>query len=145
MKGSVHEIVICSCGSAVFCPRVKELIGSGMDGKNRRYASAFAVGISIHPTAPQRTSGRSDQNAALCMQIIAYQRKRKRPLPTTLDRVFCVMLRSVWSDWRHPLIYIQVDTVAIGSANGSANSGPGCPSPSAGVAVAPAQPQNSAD
>jgi hypothetical protein len=51
------------------------------------------------------------ENAALRMQIAAFQRKRKRPLLTTLDRVFWITLRSVGSDWRHPLIYIQADTV----------------------------------
>jgi putative transposase len=51
------------------------------------------------------------ENAALRMQIGAFQRKRKRPLLTTLDRVFWITLRSVWSDWRHPLIYVQADTV----------------------------------
>jgi len=51
------------------------------------------------------------ENAALRMQIAAFQRKRKRPLLTTWDRVFWITLRSVWSDWRHPLIYVQADTV----------------------------------
>src|SRR5258707_6637313 len=51
------------------------------------------------------------ENAALRMQIAAFQRKRKRPLLTTLDRIFWVTLRSVWSDWRHPLLYVQADTV----------------------------------
>jgi hypothetical protein len=45
------------------------------------------------------------------MQIAAFQRKRKRPLLTTWDRVFWITLRSLWSDWRHPLIYVQADTV----------------------------------
>ena len=51
------------------------------------------------------------ENAALRMQIAAFQRKRKRPQLTTLDRVFWITLRSLWSDWRHPLIYVQADTV----------------------------------
>jgi transposase InsO family protein len=51
------------------------------------------------------------ENAALRMQIAAFQRKRKRPLLTTLDRLFWVSLRSVWCDWRHPLLYVQADTV----------------------------------
>src|SRR3954447_9974592 len=51
------------------------------------------------------------ENAALRMQIAAFQRKRKRPLLTTLDRIFWVALRSVWSDWQHPLLYVQADTV----------------------------------
>ncbi len=51
------------------------------------------------------------ENVALRMQIAAFQRKRKRPLLTTLDWLFWVSLRSVWSNWRHPLIYVQPDTV----------------------------------
>ena len=51
------------------------------------------------------------ENATLRMQIAAFQRKRKRPLLTALDRVFRVTL-GLWSGWRHPLIYIQADTVA---------------------------------
>jgi hypothetical protein len=51
------------------------------------------------------------ENAALRMQIAAFERKRKRPLLTTLDRVFWVTLRSVWSDLRRPLLYVQADTV----------------------------------
>jgi transposase InsO family protein len=51
------------------------------------------------------------ENAALRMQIAAFQRKRKRPLLTTLDRIFWVSLRRVWSDWRRPLLYVQPDTV----------------------------------
>ena len=38
------------------------------------------------------------ENAALRMQLIAFQRKRKRPLLTTLDRLFWITLRSLWSD-----------------------------------------------
>src|SRR6185437_4006212 len=36
----------------------KALTGSGIDGKNRRDASALSVRVSIRPLAPQRTSGR---------------------------------------------------------------------------------------
>src|ERR1700757_47108 len=51
------------------------------------------------------------ENAALRMQIAAFQRKRKRPLLTTFDRVFWITLRSLWCDWRQPLLYVQADTV----------------------------------
>src|SRR4029450_11045443 len=51
------------------------------------------------------------ENTALRMQIAAFQRKKKRPLLTTLDRVFWITLRRLWSDWRHPLLYVQSDTV----------------------------------
>src|SRR5437868_8206571 len=39
------------------------------------------------------------ENAALRMQIAAFQRKRKRPLLTTLDRMFWITLRSLSGDW----------------------------------------------
>src|ERR1700746_674946 len=54
------------------------------------------------------------ENAALRMQIVAFQRKRKRPLLTTVDRVFWMTLRSLWDDWRKPLLYVQPDTVVRG-------------------------------
>ena len=49
------------------------------------------------------------ENAALRMQIAAFQ--RKRPLLTTLDRVFWIGHRSLRCDWRQPLLYVQADTV----------------------------------
>jgi hypothetical protein len=85
------------------------------------------------------------ENTALRMQIAAFQRKRKRPLLTTLDRVFWVTLRSVWSDWRHALLYVQADTVVRWQRAFSGKSGPDFPSRSVGVEVVPARPQNSAD
>jgi len=45
------------------------------------------------------------------MQLAAFQRKHERPRLTTLDRIFWIALRSLWSGWRHPLIYVQADTV----------------------------------
>src|SRR5919106_5882611 len=51
------------------------------------------------------------ENTALRLQIAAFQRNKKRPLLTTFDRVFWITLRSLWSDWRHPLMYVQPDTV----------------------------------
>jgi hypothetical protein len=51
------------------------------------------------------------ENAALRMQIGAFQRKPKRPLLTTWDRVFWISLRSLWCDWRQRLLYVQADTV----------------------------------
>src|SRR6201997_4690147 len=51
------------------------------------------------------------ENAALRMQLAAFQRKGKRPLLTSSDRVFWMTLRSQWADWRRHLIYVQPDTV----------------------------------
>src|SRR5260370_17261896 len=52
------------------------------------------------------------ENAALRLQLAAFQRKRKRPVLTTFDRVFWITLRRLWPGWRRPLFYVQADTVA---------------------------------
>src|SRR5215813_13078344 len=51
------------------------------------------------------------ENAALRVQLTAFQRKRRRPLLTTFDRLFWVCLSRVWRGWRGPLRYVQADTV----------------------------------
>ncbi len=51
------------------------------------------------------------ENAALCLQLAAFQRKRKRPVLTSLDRLFWVSLSLLWNGWRAPLVYVQPDTV----------------------------------
>ena len=51
------------------------------------------------------------ENAALRLQLAAFQRKRTRPILTSFDRLFWVGLSRLWSDWRAPLIYVQADTV----------------------------------
>src|SRR5947208_10023088 len=83
----------------------------GMIGKNRRMAVLFLLAFRFVRLLLSGHQGVALENAALRMQIAAFQRKRKRPLLTTLDRIFWVTLRSVWSDWRHPLLYVQADSV----------------------------------
>lgn len=51
------------------------------------------------------------ENAALRLQLAAFQRKRRRPVLTSFDRLFWVTLRRLWSGWRGPLLYVQPDTV----------------------------------
>jgi putative transposase len=51
------------------------------------------------------------ENAALRLQLAAFQRRRKRPVLTSCDRLFWVGLSLLWSGWRAPLIYVQADTV----------------------------------
>lgn len=51
------------------------------------------------------------ENAALRLQLAAFQRKRERPALTSLDRLFWIALRRFWSGWRGPLAYVQADTV----------------------------------
>ena len=47
------------------------------------------------------------ENAALRMQLAAFQRMRKRPVLTTFDRLFWVGLSRVWRGWRSPLLYVK--------------------------------------
>ena len=51
------------------------------------------------------------ENAALRLQLAAFQRQRKRPVLTSLDRLFWVGLSRLWKRWRAPLMYVQADTV----------------------------------
>ena len=51
------------------------------------------------------------ENAALRLQLAAFQRKRQRPVLTGFDRVFWVGLSLIWNGWRAALRYVQPDTV----------------------------------
>ena len=52
------------------------------------------------------------ENAALRLQLAAFQRKRRRPVLSHFDRIFWITLRRWCSGWRQPLLYVQADTVA---------------------------------
>ena len=51
------------------------------------------------------------ENAALRVQLAAFQRKRKRPVLTSFDRLFWVALSRLWNGWRTPLVYVRADTI----------------------------------
>jgi putative transposase len=51
------------------------------------------------------------ENAALRVQLVAFQRKPKRPTLTSFDRLFWVGLSLLWTGWRAPLVYVRADTV----------------------------------
>ena len=51
------------------------------------------------------------ENAALRLQLAAFQQKRKRPVLTSFDWMFWITLRRWWFGWRGPLMYVQADTV----------------------------------
>ena len=63
------------------------------------------------------------ENAALRLQLAAFQRQRKRPVLTSLDRLFWVGLCLLWKRWRAPLMYVRADTVVRCSASDFAGSG----------------------
>src|SRR2546422_9389757 len=50
------------------------------------------------------------ENAAPRLQLAAFQRKRKRPVLTSFDRLFWVGLSLIWNGWRAALVYVQSDT-----------------------------------
>src|SRR5215468_5262015 len=51
------------------------------------------------------------ENAALRLQVAAFQRQRRRPVLTSLNRLFWAGLSLLWKRWRSPLMYVQADTV----------------------------------
>ena len=51
------------------------------------------------------------ENAALRLQLRAFQRTRKRPVLTAPDRLFWCALAEFWSGWRDALIVVQPETV----------------------------------
>jgi hypothetical protein len=51
------------------------------------------------------------ENAALRLQLAAFQRQRRRPVLTFLDRLFWAGLSLLWKRWRAPLMYVRADTV----------------------------------
>jgi hypothetical protein len=63
------------------------------------------------------------ENAALRLQLAAFQRKRRRPVLTSLDRLFWVGLSLLWKRWRSPLIYVEPIPWSAGSASDFAGSG----------------------
>src|SRR5215469_8292533 len=51
------------------------------------------------------------ENTALRLQLAAFRRKRRRPVLTSLDRLFWAGLSLLWKRWRSPLIYVRADAV----------------------------------
>ena len=52
------------------------------------------------------------ENAALRLQIAAFQRQRRRPVLSCLDRLrFWIGLSLRWKRWRSPVMYVRADIV----------------------------------
>jgi putative transposase len=51
------------------------------------------------------------ENAALRLQLRAFQRTRRRPVLTASDRLFWCALAKFWSGWRGALMFVQPETV----------------------------------
>jgi hypothetical protein len=51
------------------------------------------------------------ENLALRQQLLAWHAKRPRPRLGSLDRLFWVTLRNLWSGWRKALIVVTPETM----------------------------------
>ncbi len=59
------------------------------------------------------------QNLALRQQLAVMKRSNRRPKIKTTDRLFWVLLSSIWSPWRKSLIIVKPQTVIKWHRNGS--------------------------
>jgi len=53
------------------------------------------------------------ENLALRQQLAVLERRCSRPRFSTPDRLFWVILRRLWPDWRRVLILVQPETVIL--------------------------------
>src|SRR5450432_561128 len=51
------------------------------------------------------------ENLALRQQLAALKRKHPRPRLAIFDKIFWVLARSFWSDWKQALIVVSPETV----------------------------------
>src|ERR1017187_1748407 len=51
------------------------------------------------------------ENLALRQQLLALHAKRPRPRLSSVDKLFWVVLRKVWSGWKRSLILVTPETV----------------------------------
>ena len=51
------------------------------------------------------------ENLALRQQLAVWKARQPRPRLTRTDRIFWVLLSSVWTSWRHSLQVVRRETV----------------------------------
>ena len=51
------------------------------------------------------------ENLALRQQLVVLKRKHPRPRLTAMDKLFWVLLRRLWSDWKEVVSIVNPDTV----------------------------------
>src|SRR6202795_4167758 len=51
------------------------------------------------------------ENLALRQQLVVLKQRNPRPRVSTFDKLFWVILRRLWPEWRHALILVQPETV----------------------------------
>jgi hypothetical protein len=83
-----------------------------MYSKNRGSCEPSSCSCFVSPDSSSAvTAAVAVENAALRLQLAAFQRKRRRLVLTSLERLFWVGLSLLWKHWRSPLIYVRADTV----------------------------------
>ena len=51
------------------------------------------------------------ENLALRQQLIVFKRRNQRPKLSAIDKVFWVLARRFWSDWKESLLVVAPETV----------------------------------
>jgi hypothetical protein len=51
------------------------------------------------------------ENLALRQQLLGLKKRRPRPQVSNSDKLFWVILRQFWPEWRHALILVHPETV----------------------------------
>jgi len=75
------------------------------------------------------------ENLALRQQLVVLKQRNPRPLVSTSDKLFWVILRGLWPEWKHALILVQPETVVRWHRAGSSCIGRG----SRGVGFGPGE------
>ena len=65
------------------------------------------------------------ENVALRQQLAVLRRSVKRPRLSNVDRVFWVLLRRIWTDWKSVLVIVKPETVIRWPVVGSDDIGLG--------------------
>ena len=50
------------------------------------------------------------ENLALRQQLVVMKQRYPRPQVSTSDKLFWVILRRLWPEWMHTLIFVQPET-----------------------------------
>jgi hypothetical protein len=99
------------CPSPLLGPSAKSLTWIGMETNNRDTCQVSFLSIFRFVRLLSGHGAVAMENAALRVQLAAFQKMRKRAVLTTFDRLFWVGLSRVWRGWRSPLLYVKPDTV----------------------------------
>ena len=57
------------------------------------------------------------ENTAFRQQLVVFKRDMKRPNLHARDRLFWIVLRIIWKDWKSALMIVRPETVISGQRN----------------------------